>query len=157
MLPDGCPFDFLSTMCQCWYCRGSLLRHTWTKKFIEQFTQHRYNIINQDVSTVGLRQLTTQPVVNQLSANEDPQVETSWFIIWYICCVNCSINFFVHVPVSQMCLPLQLSVTHVNVTQCPCSVMGLSPALPTVPTLYFLLCISKTCYLHWQVVVWSCG
>ena len=62
-----------------WYCRGSLLRHTWTKKFIEQFTQHRCDIINQE-----------------LSADEDPRVETSWYIILHLCCVNCSINFFVH-------------------------------------------------------------
>ena len=27
--------------CWYWYCRGSLLRHKWTKKFFEQFTQHR--------------------------------------------------------------------------------------------------------------------
>ena len=29
-----------------------------------------------------------------LSADEDPRVETSWFIISHLCCVNCSINFF---------------------------------------------------------------
>ena len=35
------------------YCRVSLLHHTVTKKFIEQFTQHRCEIMNQDVSTRG--------------------------------------------------------------------------------------------------------
>ena len=52
----------------------------WTKNFIEQFTQHRCNIINQDVSTRG-----------------SSSADNSWFIISHLCCVNCSINFFVHV------------------------------------------------------------
>ena len=30
--------------------------------------------------------------------------------------------------------------------------MGLSLPLPTVPTLHFLLCIPKTCYMYWHVV-----
>ena len=66
-----------------------------------------------------------------------------------------------------LCLPLQLHVrvsclTHVTVTCdllviiCPCSIMGLSHALPTVPTLHFLPCISKTSFMHCQVVVSSC-
>ena len=37
-----------------------------TKKFIEQFTQHRCETTNQDVSTRG-----------SSSADEDPRVETS--------------------------------------------------------------------------------
>ena len=80
----------LKTFCN-WYCRGSLLRHTWTKKFIEQFMQHRCEIINQDVSTRG-----------SSSADEDPRVETSWFIISHLCCMNCSINFFVHFAIDWL-------------------------------------------------------
>ena len=60
-----------------------------------------------------------------------------------------------HVPVSQMCLPLQLSVTHVIVLIMIMSIFcnGTFPALPTVPTLHFLPCIAKTFCLHWHVVV----
>ena len=56
---------------------------------------------------------------------------------------------------SLMCLPLQLSVTHVIVLKMIMSIFcnGTFPPLPTVPTLHFLLCIAKTCCLYWHVVV----
>ena len=56
--------------------------------------------------------------------------------------------------VKLMCLSLQLSVTLVNVTHnvyVHFLQWGLSPALPTVATLHFLPCISKTCFVHWHV------
>ena len=51
-------------------------------------------------------------------------------------------------PVSDTCH----GVTH-NVN---CSIMGLFPVLPIVPTLHFLPYMSKMCCMHWQVVVSSC-
>ena len=36
-------------------------------------------------------------LVDSCSADEDPQVETSWFIVWHLCCENCSKNFSIHV------------------------------------------------------------
>ena len=58
-----------------WYCRGSLLRHTWTKGFLSNFTLHKCHKTVQDISTHG-----PSSAEQRCSADEDPQVETSYDI-----------------------------------------------------------------------------
>ena len=73
-------------------------RQIQTKSFsFEQFTQHRCYTINQDVSTHGsssAEQQFSSVVRSIVQLTMTQGLEMSWFIVWHLCCMNCSKKLF---------------------------------------------------------------